>query len=155
MIMCPWPFQPTYSPLLFIRWGASQVLFFILTMSQLDWPITYKKKETMEAPQNRRFYFEIQSSSPLAHLCRWKEDNICQSIWDKSEVLLGTLWGTCQELGNSLLWPLLPQKIKNKNAWMESESGQSTLGTKHNFKNGTPHPRGIKKGGTFTPWNNF
>jgi hypothetical protein len=28
---------------------------------------------------------------------------MCQSIWDKSEVLLGTLWGTCQELGNSLL----------------------------------------------------
>jgi len=26
----------------------------------------------MEAPENRRFYFEIYSSSPLAHLYRWK-----------------------------------------------------------------------------------
>jgi hypothetical protein len=25
-------------------------------MSQFDWPITKKKVETMEAPQNRRFY---------------------------------------------------------------------------------------------------
>ncbi len=29
---------------------------------------------------------------------RWK-DNICQSIWDKSEVLLGTFWGKCWEIG--------------------------------------------------------
>jgi len=40
-----------------------------LTMSQLDWHITPKKKnETMEAHQNRRYYFEVYSSSPLAHL---------------------------------------------------------------------------------------
>jgi hypothetical protein len=26
-----------------------------------------------------------------------------KGLWDKSEVLLGTLWGTCQEPGNSLL----------------------------------------------------
>ncbi len=28
-------------------------------MSQFDWPITQKKNETMDAPQNRRFYFEV------------------------------------------------------------------------------------------------
>ncbi len=45
--------------------------------------------KTMEDPQNRRFYFEVQSE---------KEDNICQSIWDKSEVLWKTCWGTQWEL---------------------------------------------------------
>jgi hypothetical protein len=35
----------------------------------------------MEAPQNRRFYFEVYSSFPLAQLYRWKEDNIYQSIY--------------------------------------------------------------------------
>jgi hypothetical protein len=31
----------------------------------------------------------------------WKEDNICQSIWDKSEVLWRTCWGTYWEpVGN-------------------------------------------------------
>jgi hypothetical protein len=34
----------------------------------------------MESPQNRRFYFEVQSSSPLAHSYRWKEDNICACL---------------------------------------------------------------------------
>jgi hypothetical protein len=36
------------------------------------------------------------------------EDNICHSIWDKREVLWRTLWGTCQELGNSLTCPHHP-----------------------------------------------
>jgi len=49
------------------------VLFFF-TMNQFDWPIT-QKNETMEAPQDRRFYFEVLSSSPLAHPYGWKEDN--------------------------------------------------------------------------------
>jgi len=35
------------------------------------------------------------------------EDNICQSIWDKIEVLLETLWGTCQELGTLCFEPPL------------------------------------------------
>jgi hypothetical protein len=29
----------------------------IFAMSQFDWPVTQKKKETMKAAQNRRFYF--------------------------------------------------------------------------------------------------
>jgi hypothetical protein len=54
-------------------------------------------------PQNRRFYFEIEEFLPPFALPT-KEDNICESIWDKSEVLLRTLWGTCEKLGNSLVW---------------------------------------------------
>jgi hypothetical protein len=53
----------------------------------------------MDAPQIRRFYYEVQSSWPLAQVYRWKEDNICQSIWDKSGVIRRTCWGTHWELG--------------------------------------------------------
>ncbi len=38
---------------------------------------------------------------------RWKENNICQSIWDKSEVLIcRTCWGTHCELGEHIGNPL-------------------------------------------------
>jgi hypothetical protein len=32
-------------------------------------------------------------------LCRGKVENFGQTLWDKSLVLLGTLWGTHEELG--------------------------------------------------------
>ncbi len=98
----------TYSSYLLIRWAASQV--------QIDfhndpiWLVHHLKiNETMDTPQNKRFYFAVHISSPLAMLYRWKENNICQSIWDEGEMLLGTLWGTCQDLWNPLLWTPLPQ----------------------------------------------
>jgi len=59
------------------------------------------------APQNGRFYFEVYTSSPLAHLYKWKEGNI-NIRWsrpDKSEVLLRTLGEHVRNLGISLLWP--------------------------------------------------
>jgi len=33
-----------------------------------------------------------------ATLVQVKEDNICQNMWDGSEVLLGMCWGTCRKL---------------------------------------------------------
>ncbi len=51
-----------------------------------------QKNETMEAPQNRRFCFDVCSSSTSAHLHKWKENNICHSVQDKSEALI---WRTC------------------------------------------------------------
>jgi hypothetical protein len=43
-----------------ISWGCSQVqLFFLVAMSQFDWPIA-KKVETMKAPQNKRFYGKME-----------------------------------------------------------------------------------------------
>jgi len=41
---------------------------FSLFNEEKKWLARHSKKETMEAPQNRRFYFEVKSSSPLAHL---------------------------------------------------------------------------------------
>jgi len=66
-------------------------------MNQFDWPIT-QKNETMEAPQDRRFYFEVLSSSPLAHPYGWKEDNNLPKHmglkWDAMENMLGNTLGT-------------------------------------------------------------
>ncbi len=72
---------------------------FFFTMNQFDWPIT-QKNETMEAPQDRRFfnYFEVLSSFPLAHQYGWKEDNNLPKHmglkWDAMENMLGNTLGT-------------------------------------------------------------
>jgi hypothetical protein len=90
----------------------------------------------MEAPQNRRFYFEVLSSSHLAYLHRWKEDNTCQSIWDKSEVLWRTCWGTYWE------------PVGNLNA-----TCGNALGTREEWKKILPTPNlkgGKKKQGTLS-----
>jgi hypothetical protein len=48
------------SPLLLIRPGASQVQFFFFGFgNEPIWLAHHSKNETMDAPQNRRFYFEI------------------------------------------------------------------------------------------------
>ncbi len=71
-----------------------------------------QKNETMEPPQNRRFCFDVCSSSTSAQLHRWKENNICQSVHDKNvhdknEVLIWrTCWGTHCELGEHIGNPL-------------------------------------------------
>ncbi len=99
----------TYSSYLWIRWAASQVK--IDFHNDPIWVVHHLKiNETMDTPQNTRFYFAVHISSPLAMLYRWKENNICQSIWDEGEMLLGTLWGTCQDLWNPLLWPPSPSQ---------------------------------------------
>jgi hypothetical protein len=82
--------------LLFNRWGASQVqLYKIFAMSQFD---------CLPKMEGSTLKF-IVSSSLSAHLYKWKEGDIGWSVLNKSEVLLRTLWGTCRELGISLLWP--------------------------------------------------
>jgi hypothetical protein len=51
-----------------------------------------------------------------------RRDNICQSIWDESEVLLGTLWGTCQELGE--LFALNPSSPPTKHNLKKKPNAQ-------------------------------
>ncbi len=58
-----------YSPVLFIRWGASQVQFLFFCNEPILLAHHSKKLETMEGPQHRRFYFEVQSASPLGSWC--------------------------------------------------------------------------------------
>jgi len=95
-----------------------QVLFLIFrgATSQIDWPISPKTKTT-EAPRNRRFCFDVHSSSPWACLYRWKENNICQSIWDKGEVLKWrTYWEPIRNLEETP-WEHIGKhgKMKKKN----------------------------------------
>ncbi len=52
-----------------------------------------KRKDIMIAPHTKRFYFELQISNPLAQVYRWKEDNICQSIWDKKSGAMENMLG--------------------------------------------------------------
>jgi hypothetical protein len=79
--------------ILWIRGATSQLQIVYLLLSlfcnepNLIGLLPEKKSESMETPQNWMFYLEILQ---LAHLYRWKEDNICQIIWDKTEVPLGT-----------------------------------------------------------------
>jgi hypothetical protein len=98
---------PNYSPLLFhLSFSLDEVppnfnFFYFLQQTHLTAP-SLKNNETMEASQNRTFYFEVWSSFPFAHLYRWKEDNICQSIGGKSEVLWRTCWGIHWEFGEHI-----------------------------------------------------
>ncbi len=81
-----------------IRW-YSQVPKFpssIFCNKPIWWPIgqRIKKIEPMEAPPNSKVLlwsmkFLFLWTSYVARM----EDNICHSIWDKSEVLWRTLWG--------------------------------------------------------------
>ncbi len=72
----------------------------------------------------------------MAHLYRSKVDNICQSIWDKSEEYCGgrTCWGTHWELKRNIMgmyWepkknekqifpPPKPKRKKSKPPWLPS-----------------------------------
>ncbi len=50
-----------------MRCLPSSIPMFFFAKSQFDWPIT-RQIETMDAPQNSGFYFEVQNASPLARL---------------------------------------------------------------------------------------
>jgi hypothetical protein len=96
------------------------LLFFFSTINQFDWPIK-QKNETMEAPQDRRFYFEVLSSSPLAHPYGWKEDNNLPKHmglkWDAMENMLGNTLGT---------WATYWEREKNEKK--NPSSSQQSLG---------------------------
>jgi hypothetical protein len=62
-------------------------------MRQFDWPITENKKKLWRHPKIEDFILKYRGPSLWPTSIGEKEDNICQSIRDKSEVLLQTLWG--------------------------------------------------------------
>ncbi len=98
-------FHLTYSPLLFIRWEylSSSIYFFC---NKPIWLAHHSKKmELWRLPRVRGSNLKFFLLLPLAQVYRWKEDNICQSIWDQKWSAIGNSLGTCQELGNSFLWP--------------------------------------------------
>jgi hypothetical protein len=119
-----------------------------------------QKTETMETPAKEKVLFwsiKHLLCDPPIYL---KGDNICQIIWDKSEVLLG-IPGIYSKMCASFD-SIPPSKSKNKD-WVQSQcslpkwtvnSGQSALHTKHNLeiKNTSHHPQEKKKGRPFTSW---
>jgi hypothetical protein len=89
------------------------IIIIIIAMNQFDWPITQKNLKLLRLPKIEGSILKYRGS-PIDPPVYLKGGNICQSIWDKSEVPLGTLWGnlsgtwelfegTCQEHGNYLL----------------------------------------------------
>jgi hypothetical protein len=103
---------------------------FFFTMNQFDWPVT-QKNETMEAPQDKRFYFEVLSSSPLAHPYGWKEDNNLPKHmglkWDAMENMLGNTLGTWAILGTHC--ELKGNTLGTREKWKKNpSSSQQSLG---------------------------
>ncbi len=149
-IVCSLPFLGAYNCILvwfaLTRWGASQVFFFFLAMSKFYRPIIQKKKKkTMEAPQNRRFYFEVQNSSPLAHLYMWKRTTFAKEYeikvrcyWELFGEHVRNLGTLCFDTPGT---PTTPKKIL---AWkLHSPSGKWTLHSPHQTQLGkkkTPSP---------------
>jgi hypothetical protein len=114
--------------LLFIKWGASQVLFYfsLFFCNESIWLAHCSFLKKLEGPR-------VQSSLPLAHLYNWKEDNFCQNIWDKSEVLSRTCWRTHWDLGEhieNLMWTHweLEKHIENL-MWTHLELEGNIMGT--------------------------
>jgi hypothetical protein len=68
------------------------IIIIIIAMNQFDWAITQKNLKLLRLPkiEGSIIKYRVPSIHPPIYL---KGGNICQSIWDKSEVLLGTLWG--------------------------------------------------------------
>jgi hypothetical protein len=62
-------------------------------MSQFDWPVTKKKNETMEAPQNSRFYGKMEFFPLWPRYIGEKGRTLLKTYGIKSKVLLGTLLG--------------------------------------------------------------
>ncbi len=95
-----------------------------------------KNMKLWRLPKNRRLYFEVCSSFPLAQLYRWKEDTIFQDIWDKSEVVWRTCWGKHCEIGKHIGNPLGTSR----------EHSVNTLGSREIWKKipHTPPPPNIK-----------
>jgi hypothetical protein len=89
------------------------------------WAITETKWSHGSSPKINGF---ILSCSPLAHLYMWKEDNICQSIWHKVEVLWRTCWGLDWELGEHIgkrmrtYWELKGNIVGTRENWKKSSS---------------------------------
>ncbi len=98
--------------------SSFQVLFLFLggRQANLIGPLVPKQK-LWRLFKIERFCFDVYSSSPWACLYRWKENNICQSIWDKGEVLKWrTYWEPIRNLEETP-WEHIGKhgKMKKKN----------------------------------------
>jgi len=121
-----------WTPLLLISWRASQVQFFCLLQRANLIGSSLKKMKLWTLPKSEGSILKhkVNNFSPSAHLYWWKEDNICQSIWDKmrcyEEHIENLMWIWREHSGNTLRtrgkWkkssspPPPPKKLKRKRA---------------------------------------
>jgi hypothetical protein len=112
-----------------MRYLPSSIFIFIF----FNEPISlahHSKKMKLQWFLHKKILFWGKEFLPFGPSYRQKQDNICQSIWDKSEVLLGSLWGSMP--GTWELFALTPQphpKKKKKSDARESplSSGKWTV----------------------------
>jgi hypothetical protein len=124
------PIKPlSYLGLLLIRWGASQVELFFF--NEPIWLAHHSKKlKLWRLPKIERFYFEVYTSSSLAHLYGWKEDKFVKAYGIKVRSyeehvgehignlvnILGTWWEPHWKLGKNEKKILpLTQTLRKKN----------------------------------------
>jgi len=118
-----------WTPLLLISWRASQVQFFCLLQRANLIGSSLKKMKLWTLPKSEGSILKhkVNNFSPSAHLYWWKEDNICQSIWDKMR---------CYE-----------EHIENL-MWIWREHSGNTLRTRGKWKKSSsplpPHPKNLK-----------
>jgi hypothetical protein len=78
--------------------------FFFFNLQQRSWLVQdfFKKIKLWRLPGIEASTLKYRVPPLWPPLYRWKEDNICQSIWDESEVLRRTCWGMHWELGEHI-----------------------------------------------------
>ncbi len=123
-----------------INWGClTSPTSFFLVMSQLDWSITKKKVETMEASQNRRSYGKMECL-PLWPTCIGEKGRTlgktyeikARCYWEHPWEPNGNFKGTCWEQKNWKKILLLPPhppppKLKRKIKWMGVEPSHDCM----------------------------
>jgi len=65
----------------------------------------------MEAPQNKKLYFQVCSSYPLARYIGERRTTFAKAYGIKDEVLLGTLWEHVRNLRTLSFDPLVPWPV--------------------------------------------
>jgi len=125
-----------YSPLLLIRRGASYFFLFFFGNEWIWLAHHSKKLKLWKFPKIECFIMKYKVPPVWPHLYRWKEDNICQNTWDKSEVYGEHVVEHIGNLGNML-----------KTWWKPNENFKKThLETKKKWKkNPLPLPPPLPK----------
>jgi len=126
-----------YSPLLLIRWSSSQVQFFLSCNEPIWLPLHSTKLKQWRLPRIKGYILKYRVPPLWPTYIGEKENNICQSIWGKSEVLWRTYWGIYWEPDGNLLQT-------------QKEHGANTLGTRESWKQILPATKLKRKKSTFS-----
>jgi hypothetical protein len=149
----------THSPLLFIRWGASQVQFLIYSNEPILLGHHSENKETCRLPQIGDFILKYRVPPYLPSYKGERRTTFAKAYGIKVRCYRELFGEHVRNLGNSLLLPH-PPKRGGKKACMESE--QWTVHSPHQtqLEKNPPHlpqPTREKRATPchFPPWHDF